>query len=200
MENHQYVNQSSLETDYQTPSYIIEPARLTMGGIDLDPASSAIANERVAAGMYYTEEIDGLAQEWFGKVWLNWPFGKPENPCTDGCTKESCKKRGYHLTKRLPGNADWCNKIVSSYVEGRIEQACSLCFACTSEKWFKPLFNYPQCYLNPRTNFYRPDGSLAKGVSKGSVITYFGENVDAFAKNYGNLGGVVVPYKWYTNR
>ena len=48
--SHQQINQTSGDVEYYTPPAIIEAARLVMGTIDLDPASSETANERVRAG------------------------------------------------------------------------------------------------------------------------------------------------------
>ena len=47
---HQLVNQDSGDTEYYTPGFIVEAARRVMGGIDLDPFSSAAANVLVQAG------------------------------------------------------------------------------------------------------------------------------------------------------
>ncbi len=62
--------------EFYTPSHIIEIARACMGGIDLDPASCAIANETVKAARFYDTRQNGLKRPWFGRVWLNPPYGQ----------------------------------------------------------------------------------------------------------------------------
>lgn len=47
-----------------------------MGRNDLDPASTAVAQQWIQATAYYTLEGNGLAQDWRGRVWLNPPYGK----------------------------------------------------------------------------------------------------------------------------
>ena len=64
---------SSTTPEHGTPPHIVEGARNLMGGIDLDPASSAFWNKRVRAKKFYTEKDDGLAQPWKGRVFLNPP-------------------------------------------------------------------------------------------------------------------------------
>ena len=39
-----------------------------MGGIDLDPASSDIAQQTVKTTRYYTIVDDGLSHDWSGRV------------------------------------------------------------------------------------------------------------------------------------
>lgn len=165
------INQTSGKVEYYTPIPIVEAARATMGGIDLDPASSATANERVQAKHYYTFSGDGLTQPWWGKVWMNHPFGRTTNPL-------------------------WINRLITLYSDGFVEQACCITFACTSEAWFAPLFAYPMCFLRPRTNYHLPDGSLLRGVTKGSVVTYLGPNHRTFAEKFERLGAVIIPARW----
>jgi ParB family chromosome partitioning protein len=170
MTNHQFCNQDSGDTEYYTPAPIIEAARSIMGGIDIDPASSAKANEQVKAKKFFALEDDGLSQEWHGTVWMNHPFGRGRN-------------------------RKWIAKLEQEYTAGRVTQACCITFAATSEKWFRPLLLRPQCFLFPRTQYLLPDGSVKRGVTKGSCVTYFGPNVEAFAREFSSLGEVKVPYQ-----
>lgn len=170
MKSHQLINQTSGKTEYFTPLPIVEAARLTMGSIDLDPASSARSNERVRATHTFDIEMDGLEQEWFGNIWLNWPFTRTGNPL-------------------------WSNKLLMEFRSGRVYQVCCITYACTSETWFRPLMDFPQCFLYPRTNYVLPDGSTLRGVTKGSVVTYLGRNHLQFIKSYESLGSFKFPLR-----
>ena len=61
-------------SEWYTPAGYIEAARRAMGGIDLDPASSAEANALIGAATWYGRADDGLSLPWFGRVWLNPPY------------------------------------------------------------------------------------------------------------------------------
>lgn len=166
--NHQLINQDSGDVEYYTPAWVTEAAMQVMGGIDLDPASCEVANKTVGAARYFTAADNGLTMPWYGRVWMNHPFGKAHN-------------------------RQWINKLVAEFNAGNISRACCICFASTSEAWFQPLFNHAQCYLSPRLN-YISQGNVKKGVSKGSVVTYFGPHVERFAAVFGQNGRVMVPY------
>ena len=170
MNNAQQINQTSGAVEYYTPAPIIRAAYRCMGRIDLDPASCAKANETVRAKLFYTKEQDGLSLPWGSvekpvKLWLNHPFGRGLNEL-------------------------WINKLISEWEDHHIDEACVITYACTSEKWFQPLFNYPMCFLSPRTNYVGPDGKTVKGVTKGSVVTYLGGNLTNFVTAFMSIGRI----------
>jgi len=170
MNNAQLINQTSGAVEYYTPAPIIEAARRTMGSISLDPACCHAANMTVKATRYFTIADNGLAQNWIADtLWMNHPFSRQHN-------------------------AAWIKKLIHEYKSERTQQACCITFASTSEAWFRPLFNFPQCYLSPRTNYIGTNGRAVRGVSKGSVVTYLGPNVMHFAREFQELGKVMVPY------
>lgn len=169
MENHQLINIDSGNQEWYTPSEIIEAARNTLGFITLDPFSCAKANETVKASIYYTKEDDGFSKPWFGSVFCNHPFSRENN-----------KRIAEHVSNQHYGND--CEIVM-------------ITFAATSEAWFKPLLHHPQCFLHGRTNYYDQKGNKVKGVTKGSVITYLGKNVDRFYESFKHLGTIKVPYK-----
>lgn len=170
--SHQLINQTSGDVEYYTPQPIIEAARKTLGYIQLDPASSRAANERVKAVLFFTDQTDGLARYWGtpsspSTVWLNHPFSRKTN-------------------------ARWVNHLIEEYTSRRVSAACCITFAATSEAWFQPLLHFPQCFLCPRVNYVLPDGSVKKGVTKGSVVTYLGPDWPAFCAAFSGFGVIKV--------
>lgn len=173
MDNAQLINQDSGSVEYFTDPKILAKVRLLLGYIDLDPASSEQANKHVKANKYFTQDCDGLTQEWNAyTLFMNHPFSKQNNKL-------------------------WIQKIVSEYNKANFRSGCCITFAATSEKWFKPLNNFAKCFLSPRTNYYLPSGEIRKGVTKGSVITYFGGNYEEFNQIFQGLGDVYLPAKWF---
>lgn len=70
------VRHSSASNEHYTPPDVIEAARETLGRIDLDPASSLLANSVVAAMSIYTKDDNGFQRPWHRRVFLNPPGGK----------------------------------------------------------------------------------------------------------------------------
>lgn len=170
--NAELINQSSGNVEWLTPPEILEAARQTLGEIDLDPATTSKANERVRARRIYTAQHDGLRRPWCGNVWLNWPFSR----------KNNCL---------------WVKKLLAEYEAGRVTAACCICFSSTSERWFQPLLAFPQCFLHRRTNYLLPDGRTARGCTRGSVVTYLGPDPEHFKRGFADLGtikGALVPH------
>ena len=167
---HQQVNQTTGNFEWYTPPEIINAARHTMCSIDLDPASCKVANQTVRATTFYTKKENGLEQDWSGRVWINFPSGK------------------------YPSNKAWVDRLVESYMQGSVIEACCLCFSSMSEKWMQPLLPFPQCFPPRRTNYFNPEGKRISGVTKGSVITYLGPNVNRFAWMFKDIGSIKVAY------
>jgi len=159
------LTQDSGNTEYYTPQIYTLGALAVMGSINLDPASSLKANEAILADQIFTEAENGLEQDWYGNIWLNHPFGRVANPL-------------------------WIKKLIEEYELEHINQACCITYASTSEKWFRPLLSFPQCFIYGRTNYILPNGKIKKGVTKGSVITYLGNEVDKFKMVFSRFGMV----------
>lgn len=193
------INQTSGEVEYYTDPVILKAAKEVLGRIDLDPASSFLANCHVKARRYYGTSLDGtftdgITHFWCGRIWMNHPFGRPETACVQPCERN--KKNPNHVCHKIHylGNAVWINKLIQEFICKNITEALCITYACTSEVWFQPLLNHPQCFLSPRTNYYTPDGKVKKGVTKGSVITYLGDNVQGFARVFQEFGKIKIAY------
>lgn len=166
---------SSESNEWYTPAHIIEQARAALGGIDFDPASSAAANVVVQAEAYCTIAENGYAQPWYGKVWLNPPYGKEEGETTTNAVR-------------------WSRKLIAEYEEGRVEAAILLVKAALGYNWFEELWRlYPTCLLRERLSFVRPDGSDDGQSKHATALLYIGPDAARFRAAFQSLGRIVLP-------
>jgi DNA N-6-adenine-methyltransferase (Dam) len=156
--------------EWYTPWRYIEAAREVMGGIDLDPASCAAANQIIKATRFYTKEENGLMQPWHGNVWLNPPYG-------------------MHPSGKS-NMAVWSQRLISHYEQGNVEQAILLSMVNTESSWFVDFWQFPICFPSPRVMFHRPDGTLDHHL-QGSCFVYLGRDVQKFAEVFSKFGRVV---------
>ena len=164
-----HVSHNSGENEWYTPPEIIERARRAMGGIDCDPASSAIANRNVKADLYYTVSENGLTKGWRGRVWLNPPYAQP-----------LC--------------AQFCEAVTHRFLSNEIEQACVLVNNATETEWFGRLHRASTavCFLDGRVKFLDKALTPIGAPLQGQAALYFGKRLASFAASFSNIGRVTV--------
>lgn len=148
--NGRFQNNTKDNNEWYTPRFILQRARATMGGIDLDPASCPIAQKNVQAKRFFTKEDDGLTKPWRGKVWLNPPY-------CDGNMTLFVEK----LLKELP----------------HIDQAMLLSHNHLDTRWAQALLEKAEVSINlsGRTRFLNLEGKMEKGTSQyGQTLFGFG--------------------------
>jgi len=160
-----HVSNNSGENEWYTPECYIESARLVMGSIDLDPASSIIANERVKANKFYTQDEDGLSFDWYGNVWMNPPYSQP-----------------------------LIFQFISKIVESKdINQAIILVNNGTETQWGQLLINNSSavCFHQSRIRFFDKYGNLGQAPLQGQMICYIGSNENDFINEFKKYGTVL---------
>lgn len=165
--NRAYKN-SSESNEWYTPRWIIEKALAVMGGIDLDPASSLEANKAVLAKQIYTIDDNALMQSWFGRVWLNPPYGDDVLPFVD--------------------------KLLVSVESGEVVEALLLVAARTDTAWFRKLREYPRCFIWGRIKFINgATGEAGDPAGFPSMVVYMGPNYLTFKDEFSSIGDI---YRW----
>ena len=157
---------NSGNNEWYTPKEIIDAARLTMGHIDLDPASNEIAQKVVNAETYYTAETNGLDKTWNGNVWLNPPYASD-----------------------LIGK--FADKLVTERTNYR--QAVVLVNNATETEWFRKIVSVSAavCFPKGRVKFYMPDGRTGAPL-QGQAIIYIGDESDKFFEVFSKVGWCAV--------
>lgn len=159
--------------DYYTPREYADAIRVTYGGPpDLDPATCKQANGEDAYGrgiharLIYDQLDDGLTRPWFGKVWLNPPFGQWEL---------------------------WVPKITAELNLGYMTDLMVYCTISTlTNKTLTPLKKRCAALMisHGRPNCWGPrSGAAPDGVA----ILYFGLWPERFCECWSHLGQVFRP-------
>lgn len=147
--------------DWITPRHI--PAAL--GEFDLDPCACSPQPWPTAKRMW-TRDDDGLAHQWFGRVWLNPPYGRET-----GTWLQRLAKHGY-------GTAlIFARTETEMFVEHVWRRASAVLF------------------LAGRLHFHHPNGDRSRSNSGGpSCLVAYGEH-DAQKLKESRLAGALATWK-----
>lgn len=160
-----HVAQSTGENEWYTPKEYIEAAKSVMGDIDVDPASSEIANKIVKAKIYYTAQNDGLTKPWIGRIWMNPPYSQP-------------------LIVRFS------ETFVKKYKDTEVKEACVLVNNATDTTWFQMMLEICDkvCFIKGRIRFLDIKEEATGAPLQGQLILYFGKNVQKFSGKFNKFG------------
>jgi hypothetical protein len=176
-----------------TPESLLVLIREFFGGeIDLDPCSNEHAT--VHAKTEYRLPTDGLAAPWFGKVFVNPPYGKD--------------------TERKTNLDHWVRRCVRAHQQEHAEVITLIPASPETQRWHKYIFPTATafCYPEGRVEFVEPpperktfhtddeyEAALDEWTSpdrKGSsppmacALVYWGTDLERFARVFGVLGVV----------
>ena len=159
---------SSASAEHYTPADIVERARRTMGGINLDPASCHAAQETVRAAAYYTEALDGLSLPWSGRVFCNPPGDKSGKLPRAFWTKLRSDVSKYRVTEFVwvAFNISHLRTLQGDAAEWSLLEECDVCI--------------------PASRIRFTGGS----PTKDNAILYWGPNGRAFSRHFRSLGTI----------
>lgn len=165
--NKPHVAQNSGNNEWYTPEQYIDSARRVLGTIDLDPASSDVANRTVKASKIFTADDDGLSQEWpVGTIWMNPPYAQP-----------------------LMGQ--FADRFASEVRRG--SSGVVLVNNATETAWFQTIALECSaiCFPRSRIKFLDPDGNASGAPLQGQAIIYCGPRPSVFRDEFCKYGLIV---------
>lgn len=176
-----HVTQNTGHIEWYTPEYIIKAAREVMGGIDMDPATTSEANEKIVKATYFrTIEDDALLPDttWMpdepygsyeGRIWLNPPY-------------------------RQPDIRKFAERLLEEIEKGYVVQAIWLSNNATETSWGQILLSngVSVCFPAQRIKFLDRNFQPANTPTQGQMIVGLGSELDKekFYSVFGELGEV----------
>lgn len=156
---HTMANNGAFDT-WLTPLSIIR----ALGKFDLDPCAAPSPRPWPTAARHVELAEDGLACAWFGRVWLNPPYGS--------AIAAWLKRMAEH---------DWGTVLIFARTETDYWH-----------EWIWPKAS-AILFIRNRLNFYLPDGTRAKGNAGGpSALIAYG-TADALILRTAGIVGAFVP-------
>lgn len=170
------LNHSRDSAAWFTPEKYVEAARATMGRIDLDPFSDKAANKVVKARSILTETDDATTASW-------------ATP-SDGAKRTVFMNPPY-AAKIVAKAAD---RLIAELDSGVVTDAIVLVNNATETKWFQAMLAAASgvCFTSHRIAFWNVDGKAKSGNTRGQAFLYFGDDFEAFRRNFEPFG-VTVP-------
>lgn len=163
------IQHSSRNDDWRTPPSIIELVHQVLGEIDLDPASSELANQQVKAKRFITAEEDGLNTDWNlngGSVFINPPGGKL-----------GIKSISIEFWKKLMLEKYHCRLGHAIFLSFSIEH-----LQTSQGKGVPSIKNFPFCVPRKRIAFVDPTSDSMVAPSHSNMIVYVPGTVDRTSK------------------
>lgn len=158
---------SSEDNEHYTPlDLLFKVVEFYGGTIDLDPCSNSRETPNTPSLLQYTIEDDGLSQPWFGKVFVNPPYGK--------------------------ALGDWAVKSKTEYLAGNCQEVLFLAPSRTETGWYRELIQFDRLNFSKRLKFQNPKNQNNSAPFP-SVMFYLGKRHQAFEDCLGELGETIKP-------
>ncbi len=175
MKNAQHL---SLSNEWYSPPDIVESARAVLGIIDLDPATSDLANKTIRAERIITE--DSLSSNWADErpvsIYLNAPGGKVGN--------------------QSQAVLFW-QKLQDLRVAGDLKHAIVICFSMeifqTSQQCAHSVVDFPLCIPGKRLKYSAPEGKPRSPTHASAIVYVPGtfDSTEVFVANFKKFGKVL---------
>lgn len=183
------------DIEWITNMDLVSCAHELMGGIDLDPASSKVANEYVQADKFYTPMDDGLNnQQWHGSVYVFPPSGAYFWDQKQGRWKMT-RTSAISLTS---SHAVWFRRLYHAWINREIKEGLYFTNCPDMIRYDQRIFDFPVCILRTTPMLMRrtPKG-VAPYKTCTSILVYLqpfdnpGEATEKFIEIYSPRGRII---------
>jgi hypothetical protein len=161
---------TNIKNENYTPAELLDRCRVFMNGIDLDPFASVEYSLMPAHTTIFTEETDGLSQDWsnYYRKWVNPPYsGGLITPC-----------------------------ILKTLQYTHIGQTLLLVNTSSSSRWYQACLQScsAMLFFSKRLQFWNPYEKRSNSNLYSQTMFYFGKFDVRFCQELRDLGTVAMPF------